>query len=280
MHKLSICFIMWLMASVTYGCSKQTSENLPGAPDTVSRAGTLKIMTYNVHHANPPSRPGFIDLEAIARIIKESDADLVALQELDSLSLRSERKFQLSELARLTGMKYFYARTIPYDGGAYGIGVLSKLEISEARNIALPEDPAYAASEDRALALVKVKLGESASLYFACTHLDVNKEENRILQARKIIDVAMELNAPFILAGDLNSTEQSESFRILSSLFVPASVKKAPTIPVINPNRKIDHILYAKPSDFSLLKEEVLSKETYASDHLPFTIELKVNGLK
>ncbi len=40
-----------------------TAATVKNAADT---GFNLRVLCYNIHHANPPSRPGFIDLEAIA----------------------------------------------------------------------------------------------------------------------------------------------------------------------------------------------------------------------
>lgn len=43
----------------------------------------LKVLSYNIHVGNPPAKPGITDLNGIAKVINDSDADLVALQEVD-----------------------------------------------------------------------------------------------------------------------------------------------------------------------------------------------------
>src|SRR5690554_4405995 len=84
---------------------------------------SLKVLSYNIHHANPPSKPDFIDLPAIAKVINESDADLVALQEVDVNTIRSGKGInQTEELGRLTNRHYFFVKGIDYQGGEYGIG--------------------------------------------------------------------------------------------------------------------------------------------------------------
>jgi endonuclease/exonuclease/phosphatase family metal-dependent hydrolase len=50
---------------------------------------SLRIMAYNIHHANPPSRSDSIDIPAIVRTIRAQDPDLVALQEIDGNTERS-----------------------------------------------------------------------------------------------------------------------------------------------------------------------------------------------
>lgn len=234
----------------------------------------IDVMTYNIHHANPPSREaGYIDLEAIAATIEKSNAELVALQELDSVTERSGKVFQLQVLAEQLGMHYYYSKAIPYQNGGYGVGILSKYPILEAKTVVLPKLPDFE-GEDRVLSLVKVRLPGDKEIYFGSTHFDVTLEENRLLQARETVDVARSLGAPVIIGGDFNATDDRESMAELFAYFKDASTRKAPTIPASRPSRRIDYILFAPPTDFRVLKEEVLTTENYASDHLPLLVRL------
>lgn len=78
----------------------------------------LRILCYNIHHANPPSKPGLIDLAAVANVIKQQAPDLVALQEVDVNTIRSGKTSnQAADLAKLSGMPYYYfAKAIDYEG--------------------------------------------------------------------------------------------------------------------------------------------------------------------
>lgn len=131
-------------------------------------------------------------------------------------------------------------------------------------------------SENRVLGMVKVLLPNQKSIYFVSTHWDVVSENNRILQAEKTSEVALKLELPVILGGDLNTKREMESMNILRNVFTEASVKFEFTIPENNPNRKIDHILYAKDGNFKLVDEEVIynAKTRKASDHLPYVVDL------
>ena len=256
---------IWLLAAcnTTEDATPQT-ERLP-----------INVTTYNVHHGNPPSREkGYIDLNTIAQTIRKTGAHLVALQELDSVTLRSGKTFQLKDLADMLGMHYYYGKAIPYEGGGYGVGILSKFPIEEARTIALPNVEGFQ-GEDRVLALVKVTLPGDKEIYFGSTHLDVTLEDNRLLQAREIVAIAEKLDAPFIIGGDFNSTDDKAPMVELLRYFKDASTAKEPTIPVLKPTRRIDYILLAMPGDFKVLKEEVLTTDNYGSDHLAFWARLR-----
>ena len=64
------------------------------------------------------------NVKLIAEIVKESQADIVAYQELDSCNTRNDY-FQLEALAKATGEDwgYFYGPAIDYRGGKYGTGI-------------------------------------------------------------------------------------------------------------------------------------------------------------
>lgn len=234
----------------------------------------INVMTYNIHHGNPPTREeGYIDLETIAATIRKTDPDLVALQELDSVTERSGKIFQLKVLADMLDMHYYYGKAIPYQGGGYGVGILSKHPITEARTIKLPNVPDFT-GETRVLALVKVSLPQDKEIYFGSTHLDVTMEENRVLQAEEIVTIAGKLDAPIVVGGDFNSTDNKTPMVELFKYFTDASTKKQPTIPVLKPTRRIDYIVYRKSGDFNVLSEKVLTTDNYGSDHLAFFARL------
>src|SRR5690606_41245520 len=69
----------------------------------------FKVLSYTLHHANPPSVPDKIDLEAIAKVINESGADLVGLQEVDVRTIRSGKSSNQAEaLGEKTSMTVFF----------------------------------------------------------------------------------------------------------------------------------------------------------------------------
>ncbi|MEI6679993.1 MAG: hypothetical protein WCL21_15370 [Mariniphaga sp.] len=60
----------------------------------------------------------------MAEVIKTIHPDFVALQELDSVTTRSNKVDVLKVLAERFSMHYIYGGSIPYRGGKYGIGIL------------------------------------------------------------------------------------------------------------------------------------------------------------
>lgn len=62
----------------------------------------------------------------------------MALQELDSATLRVDGRYIPGELGRMTGMHATFGRAIGFAGGSYGIGLLSRTEPLAVRSIPLP----------------------------------------------------------------------------------------------------------------------------------------------
>ena len=248
-------------------CHKNSS--LPGGKTA------LKVMTYNIHHANPPSEQVKIDVAAIARVINQEKPDLVALQEVDVHTERSGKNLdQAREIARLTGMKSFFMKALDYQGGEYGIAVLSRYPIVDSAGYLLPRDPAIG-GEDRAVASITVELPGKKRVIFASTHLDL-KEANRLSQAKALIGHFENSSIPMILGGDFNALASSPVIELFDQHFTRTCGNDcAPTIPVKNPNRTIDFIMYKPQANFKVLSTRVID-EQYASDHLPVVAEFEM----
>ena len=97
---------------------------------------SLKIMTYNIHRGQDADNND--RLMEMAAFIKESGADIVGLQEVDSVCYRSGQVDQAKILAEYSGMHYAFVRHFAFQGGAYGQALLSKYPITEVRNNRLP----------------------------------------------------------------------------------------------------------------------------------------------
>lgn len=260
---LAVLLIVELIGNVAYGLT-----NPP------ARKNTIRVMTYNIHHCNPPSAGTRIDIDAIARVITKENPDLVALQEVDVNTERSGKGInQAKELAKQTGMHFFFSKAIDHQGGDYGVAVLSRLPILDSTRFILPIDPAIG-GEVRTIAAITVEVAKGKKIVFASTHLDL-KEQNRISQAELIVKHFGESKLPMILGGDFNALMDSPVMRFLGQHFSRSCQDCKPTIPVVNPNRAIDFILFGPDRGFKSQTTRVID-EQYASDHLPVVAELTV----
>lgn len=235
---------------------------------TESKTSALRVMSYNIHHCNPPSREGLIDINAIAKVIRLQRPDLVALQEVDVNTKRSGHVNQAALLASQLKMKVYFAKAIAHDGGDYGVAILSRYPLTETQTFMLPKNNDKKA-EQRVLAMATITLPDGRKIKFASTHLDAQKTAaNRLMQIAEINRLTAKEGLPVIVAGDLNAEPASEVVNIFDEHFTRTCSTCPFTIPVINPRKTIDYIAYRKGNPFKIISHEVIA-ERYASDHLP-----------
>ena len=264
---------------IAAGCAKKSSPTTnPDTEPTTRDTSGLRVLCYNIHHANPPSKPDVIDMAAIAGVINASQAQLVALQEVDVNTERSGTTLnQAQDLAERTGMTAYFGKAIDYMGGEYGVAILSKYPMSNMKTHMLPTADGTN-GEQRVVATAEITLPGNRKIVFASTHLDAQKNDtNRLMQINKVLEVFSAEKLPVILAGDFNAVPSSEVISRLDQQFMrTCKTGCAFTVPVINPNKTIDYIAYKSTTDFRVQEHRVI-KEEYASDHRPvFSIlELK-----
>src|SRR5690242_8494338 len=78
----------------------------------------LRVLSYNIHHGE--GTDGKLDLDRIAAVIKAQKPDLVAVQEVDRNTKRTNQVDQAAVLGKLTGLHAAFARAIDLQGGEYG----------------------------------------------------------------------------------------------------------------------------------------------------------------
>ncbi|WP_343704126.1 endonuclease/exonuclease/phosphatase family protein [Chitinophaga sp.] len=234
-------------------------------------AQTLKVMSYNIHHGADATEKD--QLDNMARFIKASGADLVGLQEVDSVCRRSGQVDQMKRLAELTGMYYAFVRHRAYDGGAYGQGILSRYPVSDVRNDRITLLTGKNGST--ALLSVKVTLPRSRSLNFASAHFALDSA-SRLVQAEETIRYLGSRGLPVILTGDLNTLPENRDVRLLHEQFAETDPQGLLTFPVKVPVKKIDYVLVSR-QHLRKVKDYRVFNDIIYSDHLPVmaTVQLR-----
>ena len=224
----------------------------------------LKLMSYNIR--NTKGIDNVRNVQRIANVINNEAPDVVAVQELDSMTTRSNQTDVLAEVAERTQMHANYAPAISFQGGKYGIGILSKEQPLSIRTFPLP-----GREEERMLMIAEFK-----DYLFACTHLSLT-EEDRLASLDIIKNSASTSNKPFFLAGDLNDTPDSKFIKSLQQDFQILTNTKKPTYPAPEPKETIDYIAAWKENtdNFANLSTQVV-EEPLASDHRPITVTLRM----
>ena len=224
----------------------------------------LKLMSYNIRNAK--GMDNVCNIQRIANVINNEAPDVVAVQELDSMTTRSNQTYVLAEVAERTQMHASYAPAISFQGGKYGIGILSKEQPIAIRTFPLP------GREEKRMLMV----AEFKDYYFACTHLSLTQED-RLASLEIIKNSISTSNKPFFLAGDLNDKPESTFIQELQKDFQILTNINKPTYPAPDPTETIDYIAAWKgnTSTFANLSTQVV-EEPLASDHRPITATLRM----
>ena len=242
------------------------AQSAPPQPQAVN------ALSYNVHYA--VGMDGKTDLARIARVIRDSKAGIVGLQEIGN-------KAMAKELGRLTQMPFVFGASKEKDS-QYGDAILCRYPFTYVGNESIPS---ASSSRYQAMAVdvdVSEVFGEGASVRFVNTHFDwlktIGSQEAR-LAACQVIERAFfeDYDGPAILAGDLNATPKSAPLQRLQKLgwFFTDLGKPRLTIGAPKADRQIDYLLVRPQRTWGVRKIQVMD-EPVASDHLPITMTLSL----
>jgi endonuclease/exonuclease/phosphatase family metal-dependent hydrolase len=232
-----------------------------------SQENTIRLMSYNIRNA--VGMDNKVDYRRVANVITEIAPDVIALQELDSVTNRSHKTDVLLRLAELTKMHPVYGASIPFDGGKYGVGVLSKTKPLSWHRIALP-----GREEARSLLLV-----EFADYVFCSTHFSLN-EDDRLASVSLIDQAAKTYHKPVFLAGDINATPDSPVLKAFRKNWKLLSDTAQLTFPSDKPDCTIDYLFGYNPGGFSYsVKQARVLNGKNASDHLPLFADVSPKTL-
>lgn len=178
----------------------------------------LKIATYNVENLFDLKKDGYeykeyipntsanwnhktynIKLKNIAKVIQEIDADIIALQEVESLQALKDLRFALKQ----KGLYYQYYKIADYKNTNIKVALLSKIPFVYTHEIAVQSSFAY-----RNILEAKFKINNE-ELYILVNHWKAKSgaESKRIISAKKVMKRVSELGEEknIILLGDFNS---------------------------------------------------------------------------
>ncbi|MDL2256549.1 metallophosphoesterase, partial [Parabacteroides sp. OttesenSCG-928-K15] len=251
--------LLFCLVAIAFVCPFQSIQ----AQRLGDAAGnTYRIMSYNIHHGEGTDR--VLDLVRIAGVINSVSPDIVALQELDSMTNRTNQTDQLRVLAEETKMYPVFAPAISFEGGKYGIGMLSKEKPLSSYSIPLPGE-----REARALLVVEYK-----QFLMGCTHFSLTAEE-RLASVELIRKEAAKAKKPFFVAGDLNARPDSPVMEAFVKDFVLFNNPK----PAGKERGVIDYIAgyKAKGTPFTTLRTWIIN-EPIASDHDPVVADVRFHA--
>ena len=247
----------------------------------------IKVLSFNIHYGIGMDKKK--DLKRIARVINESGADIIGVQEVSD-------SVMVSELSKLTGMYGVFGASMkknsmpnlyglleldePKDLLYYGDAILSKFPFTYVGNVWIPS-----ASESRYEAMaIDLKLGQRPyPIRLITTHFDYLNNLGSRISRMASVDVIEEkfmknFSGASILTGDFNSTPNSEIIKLLQSKgwVLSKTKEKLLTAPSDKPSVQIDYVMPRPKDKWKIIKVEVI-QEKIASDHLPVLMTLELN---
>jgi len=275
MHRFGPTFCFLAFLAVFSGCASGGR-----ASSSVFR---LKVLTYNIHHGE--GADGNVDIDRIAKVILESKADLVALQEVDRGVERTKKIDTMTMLADLTGMTYTFGKNLDYQGGDHGNGVLVRYPILEEKNLLLRS---IQSSEQRGLLQLVIEI-KGQEIVFMNTHLDDKLDgAERMASVQEMMTATQQYaNRPVILCGDFNDIPTSATIGKIEEAFDDSWARigkgEGSTYPASKPAKRLDYIFTKKNNldsitSLSLTPVSARVIAGGASDHLPLLVEFEMKS--
>ena len=237
---------------------------LLGGPEVATAQSTLRVAAWNIKHGR--GMDGEVDLERIADVLRDLDADVITLQEVDDRTERTGGVDQVAVLAQLLGYVGSHGPHRAYQGGWYGNAILTRVPIAAVRTHPIP------AASGSALAVHEVELESGISV--VSVHLAGTPPE-RMAQAASVTARFATSDRPIVLAGDFNGRPDGPVLELLGQGWQVIEKTGSPlTFPADAPDREIDFILVSAGADMEVIEHRVVDEAT-ASDHRPILAVLR-----
>src|SRR5262245_53373299 len=234
----------------------------------------LRVATYNVHKCRGLDRR--VRPARIVKVLRELNADIIALQEVWSREGTSPEADQVRFIAEELGLYSSLGENRRLRGAAYGNVVLSRFPVNLARNY----DITVRGCERRGCLRVDICLNDSQVLHIFNVHLGTALLERRA-QGRKLIAADIlanaELQGPRVILGDFNEWTRGLVSRLMAAHFespdIRRHLRRSRTYPGVLPFMHLDHIYF----DRHLILEKLILHRSrtalMASDHLPLVAD-------
>ena len=258
-----------VIAVLAAGCATVAPGGMPAGNEI-----TWRVASYNIHHAR--GMDDRVDVPRIADVIRRLSPDVVALQEVDNGVARSGGEDQAARLGEILGMYHAFGSFMDYQGGRYGMAILSRCPIRSVEPVRLVDG-----NEPRIALAVTIAQPDGSVVTVVNVHFDWVRDDGfRFRQAREVADYLDGIDGPWILAGDFNDQPGSRTLELFHDRAREAAKPRGSrfTFSSTEPVREIDFVFAAPSDEWSIGTVEVVD-EPMASDHLPVIAELSTVAL-
>lgn len=227
----------------------------------------LRVATWNIHACKGMDMR--MNPDRTLSVIRELDADLIALQEVPT---HTRHPGLSALLAGDHGYHSLVETTLPNHADGFGNVLLSRLPLRAHSRL----DLACTGREPRCAIEADVAMAGGMQLHVVATHLGLRDRE-RHEQLVRIEAALAQLDRPFLLMGDFNTWLRTPAGCL--SHQQPASEPARPrSFPALAPMLALDHVVAGPGVTLSAIQAVRLPGLRLASDHLPLTASLELHG--
>jgi endonuclease/exonuclease/phosphatase family metal-dependent hydrolase len=267
--------LILLIALAVISCVPKIPGVLEPAPKTV------RVLVFNIHAGKDAA--GASNLQRVAELVDSTDADIVLLQEVDRGTARSGNVDQVAALQQATGFDAAFGPSLArYDGGEYGIAVLSRWGIGLRQTTPLSVAPAQAragGSAEPRVALLMLTSSRIGTFRAINTHLDPSDAQARGQEIGRLVGLFKEQppsGPPIVVGGDFNATPDDAGLEPLRAAglrdaWTECGSGDGFTYPADKPVRRIDYLFLG--GELKCSSAQVI--DTQVSDHRPVLVTLR-----
>ncbi len=279
-------FALFAVTSINIAAADMSSYCPDTTPDTTVRADILRILTLNASHGRKTAwnqmlvskKRTYENLDLIVSLLKESNADIVALQEADAPSRWSGKFDHVDYLRDKT-----YYRCSLMGGHAdtwfftFGTALLSKSQMSGVESVSFPATPPTTTKGFVKTSIAWDVQGKVVPVTIVSVHLDFSRKSVRDKQIGVLVEELKDSESSLIVMGDLNSRwdqKRSHVQQLAEQLELTAYEPQNDSLGTYKSTdgKRLDWILVSSNLVFS--RYEVLPD--IVSDHLAVYAELEL----
>ncbi len=229
----------------------------------------LRVLSYNIKHGRGNDQN--VNLERTAQVIRRLNPDVVALQEVDMKVERSGKVDEPQALSLQTGLPYHkFGSFFAYQGGDYGMAILSRYPIGKTTNLRLPKG-----AEARTSLISEIEIDRKTKFTLADVHF-YSTEPERLAQANTLLKRLNKRRTKddIFIVGDFNSTPGTAVMKLFEkNWLVPDKGDDHFTFSAQEPDTEIDFAMTNRESKWTIQSIDVI-EEPMASDHRPLVLEV------
>ena len=228
------------------------------------------VLSYNIHECVGVDHRR--DPERIARVIKQSDAQVVGLQEVHSDASGEEHLHQMNYLSATTGLQAVPGPAVERRNGHYGNVLLTSCKVLDVHKL----DLSYLQREPRGAIDADLEIG-GEPVRVIVTHLGLRPAERRFQVTKLLAALAQKRTRIVVLLSDFNEwLPTGRSLRWIHSHLGKSALVR--TFPSRFPIFALDRIWVSPPAALNELCCLRTPLTRLASDHLPLKATIRTSA--